>query len=73
MKPEEFTAFEDEKPEGKKWIIVTNNIKAENAYGEMSHVWLTDFISVAEISRNGIVTFNDDDRMIINLTHWKYV
>ncbi len=72
MKPEEFTAFENEKPEGKKWIIVTNNINAKNAHGEMSHVWLTNYWTEAELSRNGTVTFDENDRKIMNLTHWKY-
>lgn len=71
MKPEEFTSFEDKEPEKHKWIIATNNINALNAHGEMSHVWLTTFWTKHE--RFGIVTFDEADRRIIFLTHWKYV
>lgn len=71
MKPEEFKSFDDETPEKKKWLIVTNNIAAKNAHGEMSHVWLTTFWMDSKSSNEGIVTF-DEDRQVIGLTHWKY-
>jgi len=70
MRPEDFISFQDEKPEKKKWIVVTNNIKAENAFGEMSHVWLVNFYA----ENAGIfVTFDDNDSQISHLSHWKYV
>jgi hypothetical protein len=70
MKPKEFTAFKDEVPEPNKYIIVTNNIKAKTAHGEMSHVWLTSFLYVHEDGE--ISSFDDRDSKICNLTHWKY-
>lgn len=73
MKPEEFISF-NEKPGKNRWIVVTNNINARDANGEMSHVWLTKFWTESTENENfGIVTFDDADRRIINLTHWKYV
>jgi len=69
MKVEDFKSF-DELPVGNKWIIVTNNIEAVDAHGEMSHVWLTAFFARSE--QFGFVTFDAADRKIINLTHWKY-
>jgi len=70
MKPEEFTKFEDELPEKGKWIIVTNDINAENAYYEMSHVWL---INVWHTDNDDKVLMYDGfNRPILNLTHWKY-
>ena len=67
----EFRSFKDELPGEHKWIIVTNNIKAVDAHGEMSHVWLTAFFARSE--RFGFITFDAaDDCKIINLTHWKY-
>lgn len=70
MKPEEFTSFEEEKPEKNKYIIVTNNLNAKDAHGEMSHVWLTNFWKKTD--NMGVITFVDDSSKVINLTHWKY-
>ena len=74
MNKEEFTAFHDKKPKPNKWLIVTNNIDAKNAYGEMSHVWLTNFwtVSADPLLKDDIVMFTDNDRRIIGLSHWKY-
>ena len=71
MKPEDFTSFEKGTPYKNKWLIVTNNIKALNAHGEMSHVWLTNFWTRS--TGAGIVTFDAKDHRIAFLTHWKYV
>lgn len=73
MKPKEFTKFEDKKPAQHKWIVVTNNINAKNAHGEMSHVWMTTFYTEGSKKGEGLVMFDDFDRKVINLTHWKYV
>ncbi len=70
MEPSDFTKFKDEHPEKHRWIIVTNNIDAKDAFGQMSHVWLTTFFTKS--SQFGLVTFDAADRKIINLTHWKY-
>jgi hypothetical protein len=73
MKPTEFTEFDKEKPAKNKWVIVTNNLNAINAHGEMSHVWLTTFwMESKESKKQGVITFDEDDRKIINLSHWKY-
>jgi len=70
MKPEEFTSFKEEMPEKTKWIIVTNNIDAQNAHDEMSHVWLTSIWH--EDTNNKMLMYDDNNFPIINLTHWKY-
>jgi len=73
MKPEEFTSFDDSEPIKNKWIIVTNNINAKNAYGEMSHVWLTTFWTHSPETQDfGIVSYDEAGRKIIGITHWKY-
>ena len=72
MEPKEFISFDKEKPKDNKWLIVTNNLQAKNAFGEMSHVWLTNFCAKSHEAKNGIVMFDANDRMIIGLTHWKY-
>ena len=73
MTPEEFTSFEDEKPDEHKWIVVTNNLNAKNAFGEMSHVWMTDFYTKGSKDYEGLVTFDEGGRKVIGLSHWKYV
>lgn len=70
MKPKEFTKFEDEMPEKCKWIIVTNHIDAENAYNEMSHVWLTLIWHTDK--NNKILIYDYFSIPILNITHWKY-
>ena len=72
MKPGEFISFENGMPIRNKWIVVTNNIKAKNAHGEMSHVWLTSFVTESK-EGDEIVTFDAADREILGLTHYKYV
>ena len=72
MKPSEFISFESQLPDKNKWIIVTNNLDAKNAHGEMSHVWLIiNFIQSSDLNHN-IVAYNEEHRKIIRLTHWKY-
>jgi len=72
MKAKEFTSFEDKHPEKNRHIIVTNNLNSIDAHGNMSHVWLTLFFTASK-TEGSIITFDDADRKIINLTHWKYV
>lgn len=72
MNPNSFISFDGQWPRAKKWIIVTNNIDAENAHGEMSHVWMVNFCTKSSVDSHGIVTFDSGDAKIINLTHWRY-
>lgn len=70
MNKEEFTSLEKELPKKNRHIIVTNNINATNAFGEMSHVWMTTFLQKSDVE--GFITFDAADRKIIGITHWKY-
>jgi len=74
MRIDEFKSFKDELPVENKWIIVTNNIKAVDAHGEMSHVWLTSFVVRSEEigSNSDFVIFDDANCKVFGLTHWKY-
>ena len=72
MKPDQFKKITNELPDEFKHIIVTNNINATNAHGEMSHVWLTQFLQKSKDVNIGYVTFDAADRKIERLTHWKY-
>lgn len=72
MDPSEFTPFSESLPKVNKHLIVTNNLDAKNAHGEMSHVWLTQFVTKGSRDHEGIVTFDAADRKVICLTHWKY-
>lgn len=48
-------------------VLVTNNINARDRMGRMSHVWFAMPIK----GRDGWVAFDDADREIMGLTHWK--
>ena len=72
MTPDQFTSFDESMPEKDKHIIVTNNINAKNAHGEMSHVWMTNFYTGGIDDDDGIVTFDARMAKIHRLTHWKY-
>lgn len=72
MIPDEFISFDDQWPDKTRWIIVTNNIEAKNAHGEMSHVWMVNFCQQSSGLKDGIVAFDEGDRKTINLSHWKY-
>jgi hypothetical protein len=70
MKPSEFTSFKDAMPDEHKHIIVTNNINATDAHGEMSNVWMT---TVLYFHPDGeISSFNYGNAKLSFLTHWKY-
>ena len=36
----------------------------------MSHVWMVNF--AGKSTYDGIVTYNNENKKIIGLTHWKY-
>lgn len=72
MQPNEFTKFEDATPMKNKHIVVTNNIEAKNAHGEMSHVWMVNHCFESSKKIDGIVAYDAADRRLVNLTHWKY-
>lgn len=69
-----FISFDDAHPRENEHVLVTNNIESRNAYGRMSHLWLTSF--VMKVSDPGqkpeYITFNERDQRIHSLTHWKY-
>ena len=72
MTPDQFTAFEDQMPAPHKHLIVTNNLRATNAHGEMSHVWLTSFVQKSSAPEEGLIIFTEGFAKVYNLTHWKY-
>ncbi|WKV32774.1 hypothetical protein R21Y_13 [Vibrio phage vB_VhaS_R21Y] len=72
MKPSEFKSFDEETPEQHKHIIVTNNLSARDALGEMSHVWLTTATRKSEHKHEGRIAFISSMQIVTNLTHWKY-
>ncbi|MFG6457881.1 hypothetical protein [Roseateles sp. BYS96W] len=47
-------------------VLVTNNVKARDAMGRMSHVW---FVSPIK-TNDGWVAFDEADRKIFDLTYW---
>jgi hypothetical protein len=62
-------------PEPHRRLLVTNNINAEDAFGQMSHVWLVRMIhepSDTDHENKGWIAFDDYDGIIESLTHWRY-
>ena len=57
-------------PEGRK-CIVTNNLRATDAHGQMSHIWILRPIFSTELESKGHwVGFDDADRKILDISHW---
>jgi hypothetical protein len=69
MNQNQFTKIEDKRPDENKHIIVTNNLSALNAHGEMSHVWMIN--NLIKSSSGEFVAFHADSK-IMGITHWKY-
>lgn len=51
-------------------VLVTNNIKARTAKGDMSHVWVANLVQPDSDPRYGFITFDDRDCRVLNLTHY---
>ena len=52
-------------------VLVTNNISARDAHGDMSHVWIGFIIKSDKPKERGkFITFTDGDFMICNITHY---
>lgn len=71
MKKDEFTSFKKGSPDIGKWVVVTNNIGAKNHQGEMSHVWLTNFIQRND-SGMFFTFIAGGYQKAEYLSHWKY-
>lgn len=50
-------------------VLVTNNLNATNACGNMANIWLAVPLRSAR-SDTGWLAFDDGDRPIRSLTHW---
>lgn len=52
-------------------VLVTNNIKARDAHGGMSHVWIGFVIKSSEPKKYGkFTTFDGHDMQVCDLTHY---
>ena len=55
----------------KHQVLVTNNLNARDAHGQMSHVWIGHIIKSSEPKLYGkFVTFDNSDRLIHDLSHY---
>lgn len=52
-------------------FLTTNNIKARNAHGMPSHVYLVQMFHKAPAPIGPVTAFNDGDRKIWGLTHYR--
>lgn len=67
-----WTAFTDEWPKPNQQLLVTNNLESLDAHGVKSHVWLTTFPLKSSEHDGEIVCFDEADRKIRFLSHWRY-
>ncbi|WP_143492549.1 hypothetical protein [Pseudomonas chlororaphis] len=69
--PDQVAALDDQNIRVTPKVLVTNNLKARNRMGEMSHVWLASpFKSSAPEKTGDVVAFDEGDRTLHCLTHW---
>jgi hypothetical protein len=55
-------------------MLLTNNIRAKDAYGRMSHIWAGFVIESSNPKEDGrFITYTDTDRKVRNLTHCCYI
>lgn len=55
----------------KRRVLVTNNINARDAHGDMSHVWIGFVIRSSDPQKYGkFITFDSGDMRICDLTHY---
>lgn len=52
--------------------LVTNNLKARDAFGRMSHLWLTTYVQKSSDPDNDgkFICYTDFGSKIFNLTHY---
>lgn len=65
----EWISVKDRLPEGRN-VLVTNNINALDAHGDMSHIWI-GFVTHA--IDGTYVSFDDGDNEVFNITHWMFL
>lgn len=61
---------EREPPKDCPRLLVTNLLTEKNAFGHMSHLWLTYMVHRQD--DGSYCAFAEDDTRIHNLTHWRY-
>lgn len=66
--PEKSPALDDPSVLTMDAVLVTNNLSALDRMGRMSHVW---YAAPMESSNGEIVAFDEADRKIRGLTHWR--
>lgn len=62
------SALDDDSIKVNRIVLVTNNIKAKDRMGNMSHVWYERPIRIDQ--NNEWMAFSDAGRKIHGLTHW---
>lgn len=66
-----WTAFKEEIPNLDKKYLLTNNLEAKGARGQMSHVWLAyPMLNTGPAFHGEWIAFDNCDHKISCLTHW---
>lgn len=58
-------------PEPHRKLLVTNNVEARDAHGQMSHVWLVRMIHKAD-DDEGFCAYTDEMTKVHGVTHYRY-
>ena len=67
---EGWVRVEERLPDRNRLLLITNNINARDAHGEMSHVWLVPRIYPDE-DWTGCYSY-DGNIPIHSISHWRY-
>jgi len=66
----EWISVSERLPDGKKKLLVTNNLEGRDAFGEISHLWLVNNIYSGE---NGEYSaFDESMQRIHRIKYWRY-
>ena len=57
-------------PDGKRNLLVTNNLEARDVFGEMSHIWLVTNIYMGENGKYS--AFDESMQRIHGIKYWRY-
>ena len=57
-------------PDGKRNLLVTNNLEARDVFGEMSHIWLVTNIYAGENGKYS--AFDESMQRIHGIKYWRY-
>jgi hypothetical protein len=68
-----WTSVEKRRPRKHRKLLVTNNIAARDAFGQMSHIWIINLLQHDRATGWSAYADNGDFLRIENISHWRYL